>query len=59
MIDNLLNAMINPIYMLFSGGLTGMALKNTLTLHDGSEAEELQHSEETITPLTRFIAGSS
>ncbi len=27
MIDNLLNAMINPVYMLFSGGITGMALK--------------------------------
>lgn len=27
MIDSLLNAMINPVYMLFSGGLTGMLLK--------------------------------
>jgi hypothetical protein len=57
MIDNLLNAMVNPIYMLFSGGLTGMVLNNSLSLADGSETKKLQQAEET--PVTRFIAGSN
>ena len=59
MIDNLLNAMVNPIYMLFGGGLTGMVLKNTLLLDDGSETKELKQTEGTNAPVTRFIAGSN
>ncbi|HWR01742.1 MAG TPA: hypothetical protein VN371_07730 [Chlorobaculum sp.] len=54
MIDNLLNAMINPIYMLFSGGLTGLAI--------GARQEETEESEEEANridtsgiPSTRFI----
>ena len=57
MIDNLLNAMVNPIYMLFSGGLTGIVLKNTLSLDDGSETKELEQTEGTNAPVTRFIGG--
>ena len=59
MIDNLLNAMVNPIYMLFSGGLTSMALTNNLSLNDGSETKELKQAEGTLAPVTRFIAGSN
>ncbi len=59
MIDNLLNAMINPIYTLFSGALTGMALNNSLTLNDDSETKEVQQAARKIIPATRFIIGSS
>ncbi|WP_292003976.1 hypothetical protein [Chlorobium sp.] len=47
MIDNLLNAMINPIYMLFCGGLTSMLIHqpayatNTLDEHDSSTSHHL------------------
>ena len=57
MIDNLLNAMVNPIYMLFSGGLTSMVFNNSLSLADGSETKKLQQAKGT--PVTRFIAGSN
>jgi len=56
MIDNLLNAMINPIYTLFSGALTGMALNNSLSLNEDSERKELQQVAATTVPATRFIA---
>ena len=59
MVDNLLNAMVNPIYMLFNGGLTGMVLNNALSFADGSETKELQQVEGAIKPVTRFIAGST
>ncbi len=58
MIDNLLNAMINPIYMLFSGGLIGMMLKNSVPEPSASAITAMQSAEKThdITPpRTRFI----
>ena len=54
MIDNLLNAMTNPIYMLFSGGLTGMAL-GAHQEETADSAEETEHIVEMIIPATRFI----
>ena len=54
MIDNLLNAMTNPIYMLFSGGLTGMALGANQE-ETADSAEETERIVETIIPETRFI----
>jgi hypothetical protein len=54
MIDNLLNAMINPIYMLFSGGLTGL----TLGAHQEefeTAAEDAMRVSTTVIPSTRFI----
>ncbi|UZJ41334.1 hypothetical protein OO006_13480 [Prosthecochloris sp. SCSIO W1101] len=58
MIDNLLNSMINPIYMLFSGGIIGVMLR----LHAGAHAS-IPEAESSITirqsvpshSTTRFI----
>lgn len=58
MIDNLLNAMANPIYMLFCGGISGLLVK--------SRQQFLISMEETMTDIikeikvngTRFIAGT-
>jgi hypothetical protein len=54
MIDNLLNAMINPIYMLFNGGLTGLALSSN---QEESEVatEKTNHVTAMVIPATRFI----
>jgi hypothetical protein len=54
MIDNLLNAMINPIYMLFNGGLTSLAL-NAQSEETDTDAEETVRISETVIPATRFI----
>ncbi len=62
MIDNLLNAMINPIYMLFSGGLIGMCILPEHPLPDrallpsgGAAPAELPPAPEG----TRFLPGGS
>jgi len=58
MIDNLLNAMINPVYMLFSGGLIGMMMKQKLGAPAVSPAETAQSvlkKGEIQLPRTRFI----
>lgn len=58
MIDSLLNAMLNPIYMLFSGGITSMLIQqpahalNTEKEHDGAILS--MHHQEPI-PATRYI----
>jgi len=54
MIDNLLNAMTNPIYMLFSGGLTGLAL-GAHQEETETSAEDTMRTGSTIIPSTRFI----
>jgi hypothetical protein len=54
MIDNLLNAMTNPIYMLFNGGLTGLSLAAYQGEYEISEENAVQVST-TVIPATRFI----
>ena len=51
MIDNLLNAMVNPIFMLFNGGLCGMLIRAQLS----SSAETLPDHQDQSLP-TRFIS---
>ena len=58
MIDDLLNAMMNPIYMLFNGGLTGMMLKSQLQLFSTAQTTEA-HQEYTLLPKTRFMSSPS
>ena len=45
MIDNLLNSMINPVYMLFSGGLVGLILQPSKVLARESEVKTVQPDE--------------
>lgn len=61
MIDNLLNAMINPIYMLFCGGITSMLI------HQPAYAPEIQEKQGTAAdtrqrrdplPATRYITST-
>jgi len=54
MIDNLLNAMVNPIYMLFCGGLCGM-LSNPNFLMNQSQTVSLATPSLMRQPATRFI----
>lgn len=58
MIDSLLNAMINPVYMLFAGGLAGMLLKGQ---HAWTGETDLPVSIQTgqIMPKTRFLPSPS
>jgi hypothetical protein len=57
MIDNLLNAMINPVYMLFGGSLVSMCYNEDPALSGSYETESIQSVKEltVITPGTRFI----
>jgi hypothetical protein len=58
MIDSLLNAMINPVYMLFSGGIVSMLLKPEGEMsheNDGIPSEEAVLA----IPTTRFIPSAS
>ncbi|NTV99565.1 MAG: hypothetical protein HGA70_10435, partial [Chlorobiaceae bacterium] len=57
MIDNLLNGMINPIYMLFNGGIIGMLLEPASIqaespVHQGSLEEGRRNI---VLPVSRFI----
>jgi len=58
MIDNLLNAMINPIYMLFCGGLTGLLVKSPQEFLLSSEEDITDFIKEITVTGTRFIAGT-
>ncbi len=54
MIDNLLNAMVNPIFMLFTGGLVGLLIRPEYS--DGEpEAASLPREEGMEQQGTRFI----
>ena len=57
MIDNLLNAMINPIYMLFSGSLISRLVNSTKMVSLNTDVERFQTDKEQIIPkqTTRFI----
>jgi hypothetical protein len=57
MIDNLLNAMINPVYMLFGGSLVSMCYNPEPAFSGSYETDSLQPEKEMtmITPGTRFI----
>jgi len=57
MIDNLLNGMINPIYMLFSGSLITMILNASKALPVGIEAGGIpsESKPDPSKPHTRFI----
>jgi len=61
MIDNLLNDMINPVYMLCGGSLTGMLLNSSTVLADNSEAVpfEADGKQNQTVYGTRFIASPS
>jgi hypothetical protein len=54
MIDNLLNAMINPIYMICGGGLIGMLVKNPDSYTSLAE-NNISDLVESIITGTRFI----
>jgi hypothetical protein len=58
MIDDLLNAMMNPIYMLFNGGLTGMMLKSQAQLFSTARESD-PHQEYSLLPKTRYISSPS
>jgi hypothetical protein len=57
MVDNLLNAMINPIYMLFSGGLIGMVMKTDPVLTAIRQIVR-EPAGAGVPEGTRFIGGS-
>ncbi len=61
MIDNLLNAMINPVYMLCNGSLIGMLLNSSKILTINTETGRLQPETEQIQAInkTRFIPAPS
>jgi len=54
-IDNLLNAMFNPIYMVVVGGLIGLLLKNPDSFLPPAENNISDMIERMITQKTRFI----
>ncbi|NTU93699.1 MAG: hypothetical protein HGA56_06760 [Chlorobiaceae bacterium] len=60
MIDNLLNGMINPIYMLFNGGIVGLLVKDDAVVDLSGELQELiQGGERSAAfPITRFISAA-
>ncbi|NTU52428.1 MAG: hypothetical protein HGA97_01740 [Chlorobiaceae bacterium] len=58
MIDSLLNAMINPVYMLFSGGIVGMLLKAENAWSGETETMIPIHPG-MVMPKTRFIPAPS
>ncbi len=56
MVDNLLNAMVNPIFILTAGGLAGMAARGWETASDTAEVPEILRPVITpAIPRTRFI----
>ena len=55
MIDNLLNAMVNPIFMLFNGGLCGLLIKDQRSLEGENEAA-FPVAEPNQSLQTRFIS---
>ena len=61
MIDNLLNAMINPIYMLFNGSLISMLLNSSKgpAFNNDTGVLEAQTEQNRIVHGTRFIPSSS
>ncbi len=61
MIDNLLNAMINPVYMLFGGSLVSMCTNPETAVSTSARTENVQPEKELlmITPGTRFISSPS
>ena len=61
MIDNLLNAMINPVYMLCNGSLIGMLLNSSKVLAANSDTDQLEAKmEQNRTGNgTRFIPSPS
>ena len=61
MIDNLLNAMINPVYMLCNGSLIGMLFNSSKVIAVDSEAVPLEVETEQNRTIrrTRFIPSPS
>ena len=55
MIDNLLNSMDNPIYMVMGGGLIGMLIKNPVTYLNPTGINISDLIEDILTQGTRFI----
>jgi hypothetical protein len=58
MIDSLLNAMVNPVYMLFNGGIIGLLLKPDAELSHQSNGNLLKETALAM-PTTRFIPSPS
>lgn len=56
MVDNLLNAMVNPIYMLFCGGLCGMLSNPAFLMHEDQPTSVATKSL-IRQSATRFITG--
>ncbi len=57
-IDNLLNAMFNPIYMVVVGGLVGLFIKNPDSFLPSAEINTSDMIESVITRGTRFVGAS-
>jgi len=57
MIDNLLNAMVNPIFMLFAGGINTMLTQGTTQIESDESGQEEENMEEVF--RTRLIGGDS
>lgn len=58
MIDSMLNAMINPVYMLFNGGIIGLLLKPETEMATQTSFEPIGELAFEL-PKTRFITTSS
>jgi hypothetical protein len=58
MIDSLLNAMINPVYMLFSGGIVSMLLKPEGEMSHENDGDSSEKALLAL-PTTRFIPSPS
>jgi hypothetical protein len=58
MIDSLLNAMINPVYMVFSGGIVSMLLKGEAAFSVNTGAESIDEPR-LLKPKTRFLPSPS
>ncbi|ABB24232.1 hypothetical protein [Pelodictyon luteolum] len=56
MVDNLLNAMVNPIYLVFAGGLHGLLLNKTDLSLESSEETELDLFREFDKLTSRFLS---
>ena len=59
MVDNLLNAMINPIYMIIGGGLLGMLIKAPGTTLGSIMENELDLFREIESCRSRFLSDAS
>ncbi len=58
-VDNLLNAMVNPIYLVFAGGLHGMFIKDPSLPLESHKDHQLDMFTEINKTMSRFLSDSS